>query len=193
MHYNQGITMFGKRFTFVVSVYSDRTKLHYGIGNRCDDGQYVPFLDYDESPLEWVYDEIGLLQEKYALGSAYVFRTKHGYHVMFLDKVTLAVLMELLDCTTVDKRFRKIPLQYARKIWVLRQSNKKGEVIEYLGVVKNERDTFHRLSRAHALFLREYSGVPSSDVRIETDGRYDETENIIIGYYKIGERGNPNA
>lgn len=171
--------------TLLFRITKEKETLHYGIGNRCADGLYTVFLDYDSVPFEWVTEEIDLLQELYELSTAYIFKTKNGYHVIFLDKMPLIDLLQVIHTTSIDTNYIRVPLEYARKVWVLRQSNKKDESIKYLGCVerRTENEYVYDKSGAHKLFLTKYCGVPLKDFgsRIE----YDREETIIMGYYRI--------
>ena len=155
-----------------------RDEHHFGIGNRCADGLYIVFLDYDKTPLEWVRAEITYLQDTYGLGSAYLFETKNGFHVVFLDKLELDELITIMGCTSIDKRYMSVPLKYARRCWVLRQTPKKGEEIHYSGVYHS--GSARELSEAHAIYLVRYGGVPPTDLN---KGSWDRNKDIVLAYY----------
>lgn len=159
----------------------------FGMGNRCGDGRYVLFLDYDGTPVEWVIDEISLLHEFFPglLGSAYLFRTKHGLHVVFLEKHSIGCIVDLMGVTSCDQRYKGVPLQYARRVWVLRQSPKKGEKLSYLGVVPSPRPSAQTRSTAHKLYLQGTFGIKEQDFK--NGGRWDEEKDIILGYYKVND------
>lgn len=182
------ITLFKRDYEFVFRTSRTKTSLQWGVGNRCEGGEYVLFLDYDDIPLTWIHDEITLLQEQYAtsLGDAFIFRTKHGHHVIFLERCNLGDLAEYLDVTTCDKHYRKIPMFYARKIWVLRQSEKKNEHgIEYLGVQRGYAPHVMR-SSAHAEYIVTIMGVPKEQV-FTKGRRFDGHEKLIVGAYHVAE------
>ena len=170
-----------KNLHLLAKTTQERTKFHYGMGNRCDNGQYCVFLDYDDTPLEWVYAEIDLLQDSCGLGSAYVFQTKNGYHVCFLEKVYFHELLDIMSMTTIDQRYRNVPLRYGNKIWVLRNSKKQKKDLEYIGVRMWQSDLTK--SNAHRLYLMNVVGVPKSHMPDVND--CDHTDKIILGYYKI--------
>lgn len=186
------INIFNRSLGAILRYGKKKDVLHYGVGNRCKDGQYVVFLDYDETYRAWIEDEIRLLQERFVmLGNAYLFKTKNGFHVIFLEKVTMTELLIILDTTTCDKNYRTVPMLYARRIWVLRQSTKKGEAIEYLGRIK-KRGCRNERSRAHAMYLEEFCGVKEIDI-VSNDwdyGPFDDEEIVIMGYYHIAEENN---
>lgn len=180
------LDLFGWHLNVLFRAVPERKVLHFGMGNRCNDGKYVLFLDYDHLPLEWVEEEILLLQDL-GLGNAYVFKTKHGIHVVFLEKYYLGLMSNLLDVTSADKNYKSIPMQYARKIWILRQSNKKDESIEYLGVRKKR--GLPEKSLAHASYLYAFMKVPLIDIELSL-GDWDKETDVTMGYYKIAERNN---
>lgn len=161
-----------------------KESLMYGMGNRCNDGRYVLFLDYDDVPVQWVIDEINLLHEVAcgSVGNAYLFRTKHGLHVVFLEKHSLGDVVELLNMTSCDKQYKAIPMRYARRIWVLRQSPKKNETMEYLGVIT--KDCNLDRSMAHREWLQSYYRIPDKDFPVTG---WDDEEKIIIGYYHVND------
>lgn len=178
--------LLGTERTFYYNSKKERTVFHYGIGNRCEDGQYVLFLDYDKTPLDWITEELRLLQEWFELGTAYLFRTKNGHHVIFLEKFSLSEIVEMLGCVSIDRNYKEVPLHYARKIWVLRQTQKTGEKIEYLGCLPNPKvDPKRDRSRPHAVYLCEQAGVPTRD--LDGNNSFDDKNDLIIGYYKIAK------
>lgn len=184
----KSLDWFGYHVNFLFRVVPERKLLHWGIGNRCNDGRYVLFLDYDHVPLEWVEEEIKLLQETcFDLGHAYIWRTKHGLHVIFLQKLYLGRVKELLDRTSADKNYKEVPMQYARKIWVLRQSAKTGWKNEYLGVRKSACHV--QRSNAHAVYLVMFMGVSKKDFE-DGQGPFDKETEVTMGYYHIAERNN---
>lgn len=181
----------GRTVNFLLRVAPEKTSFHYGIGNRTKDGQYLVFLDYDDTPLEWIQEEIRLLQRNTDLGTAYMFKTKNGHHVMFLEKFLLDELLFILGMTSIDKRYMKVPMMYGRKIWVLRQTDKKQEKVTYLGCLRNW-DYFEtnieeqpERSRAHGLYLTKYCNVPMKDVNF--GGYMDDHDDLIVGCYHIAE------
>lgn len=177
------VNLFGWQLSYYVRVLKERTTLMYGVGNRCHNGEYVLFLDYDGLPLSWIRDEISLLQSYGVVGHAYIFQTKHGYHVIFLEKMTFDVLTSHLRMTTCDKNYQVVPMEYSRKIWVLRQSPKKNENVTYVGVQQSLVSVQRMKSRAHGIYLRDFMHVPKAD--FFDDQGYDQEKELYVGYYKI--------
>lgn len=188
MLFKQHWMFLGRKVSLILRVVRERTVLQYGMGNRCRDGQYVLFLDYDSSPQSWVEQEVRLLQERYRsqLGNAYVFKTKNGYHVVFLEKSVFGMITKMLQSTTCDKAYQDVPMYYARKVWVLRQSSKNAETIQYLGVLKAKAN--RERSRAHRSYLQKFYGIPTKD--FTGGGEYDLHETLIMAYYRVTEAAN---
>jgi len=160
----------------------------FGMGNRCNGGLYVLFLDYDGTPIEWVLEEVRMLQERYRglLGSAYLFRTKHGVHVVFLEKHPIGEIVEMMRLTSCDLQYQHVPMKYARRVWVLRQSPKKDEQLEYYGVVPSEIKGVVDRSRAHKLWMKANYSIPEKD--FERGGTFDLETDIIVGHYHVSDK-----
>ena len=177
---------------FVMRVAKTRIQEHVGIGNRCADGNYVLFIDYDgNTPHEWIKQEIRLLQKIFLLTTAYVFKTKNGHHVVFLEKMPIDDIVKCLRMTTCDKDHLEVPLYYARKEWVLRQTNKKDETITYQGPLhpKNDAGVPYEYSNAHALVLSKIGGVPNNDFHREQK-LFDEETTITLAQYHVRKQNN---
>lgn len=196
--FQQKITLFGRQWQLFIRGNKEQKSLMYGVGNRCENGEYILFLDYDETPMEWIIEEIRLLQSRYSyeLGTAYLFTTKHGHHVVFLERHPLGKIIEMLDMTSCDKHYKNIPMNYGRKLWVLRQSPKLDEHMKYLGRLTN----YHRedydidqteypkgfplLSSAHKKYFQELFNIPDKEFPKET---YDNDDKLTMAYYRIHE------
>lgn len=176
--------VFKKNVTFLFRIAVKRETLTQGYTNRCHDGQYVLFLDYDGTPLEWIQEEIKLLQERYDIGTAYTFVTKHGFHVVFLEKFTFGAIINMMDMTSCDKHYKDIPMFYGRRCWVLRHSDKKDESIKYLGALpsKHLRKLMER-SLAHKIFIQKNYNIPEKD--FAKSGYFDENKELTLAFYKI--------
>lgn len=180
---------FGFHMNLLFRVVPERTDIMHGVGNRCVGASYVLFLDYDCLPLEWVQDEIEVLQQEFSgvLGNAYFFKTKNGFHIIFLEKHFLGSIKDFMDMTSCDKNYKEVPMHYARKIWVLRQSPKKGEIIKYLGVKK--KSSIAEKSLAHGLYMNQYMNVPLADLELRS-GKWDKQKEVTMGYYKVAKENN---
>lgn len=173
---------FGREISLLARVARSRPVLHYGIGNRCTDARYLLMLDYDDSPEDWVRAEIALLQEDKRVGNAHLFKTKNGYHVIFLEKLLLSEVIHFLGMTTVDQRYRDVPLAYGLKVWVLRESHKSSEKIVSRGTILSPHLCKTPRSNAHMIWLRERYGLPELE---RYGGPYDQSTVLLAGWYKI--------
>lgn len=176
----------GQHVNLLVRMSKPKDVFHFGIGNRTKDG-YCLFIDYDDTPLDWIREEISYLQANFEpfLGAAYLFETKNGIHVIFLEKHPLGRIITMLECTSCDKEYRKVPMLYGRKVWVLRQSNKQGENITYIGVI--HKDAITERSRPHAEYLMQYCKVPDTDIGMRN---LDDEEKLVFAYYYVAGRNN---
>lgn len=167
--------------TALFRVGEERSAFHYGMTNRCRDGRYILFLDYDKTPEGWVREEIRLFHELFPwLGTVYLFRTKHGIHAFALEKVTLGRILAVMDASSADKRHRDVSLYYTLRAWVLRQSEKRDETIKFLGTITRARPPREECSNAHRLYVwRTYRVlIPHS-----AGWRWDKETTITMGYY----------
>lgn len=182
----QSLDWLGRKWTFLFRVVPDRVVLQGGFGNRCHDGRYVLFLDYDETPLEWIDEEIVLLQTLFRLGNAYVFATKHGFHVVFLEKHLLLDIIDMMKVTSCDAQYKDIPLYYGRRVWILRTTNKRNEKICYVGVKKHVCN--YERSLAHKAYLQTFFDIPDED--FVGGGTFDEYRSLTVGYYRVSNHKN---
>ena len=93
------------------------------------DGKYIVFLDYDRMPLEWVETELQRLQSDFSLGNFYVFESsKDSYHAVCFDKLTLGEYVTVLKNSSVDPKYIDVPLNWGKKIWTLRLTDKEKPI-----------------------------------------------------------------
>ena len=182
-------TFFRTAINFFFRTSKEKTHFHYGIGNRCKGGLYCVFLDYDNTPREWILEELAVLQHKHHLGNAHLWSTKHGMHVIFLDKVPLKTLLIIMQDTTCDDNYRLVPLHHARKVWVLRQTNKNDETIQYAGSLQHK--STYQKSNAHKEYLIKFTTIPVTEITKNTaPHEWDHETSIILGDYKIADTNN---
>ena len=146
----------------------------YGITNRCEDGKFVLFLDYDNIYEEIMYKDLDNLLRKYPkiLGNFYIATTgfeetddcqiKGNFHVVNFAKLYKYQIEQILKLCNIDPYFIKIPEKTAHKCHVLRISEKfwkkNGQVQKekprfiqkYPEVAINQR---LELSNAHYIFF----------------------------------------
>jgi len=167
----------GKRIGFSFDIRNQKKEWVSGYTNRCKDGFYVVCLDYDNLELEWVEGEVKRLQDDFDLGTFYIFRSSEdSYHAVCLDKVLFSDLISIMECSTVDPDYLRVPLKYGRKIWTLRLTPKKND-IEFVKAIRKE--SIRQQSLAHGLLLEKVFGV---DVPEALD---DGIEDICFARYQI--------
>lgn len=116
---------FGWQFAFVSR--NLRTVPIEGYTNRCKDGSYVIFLDYDDiESFSMIEEEILFLQEEFGLSDFFIFKSNKGFHAICFDKVNLSKLVDIMSASSIDPLYLKVPLKNGGRIWCLRYSKKKG-------------------------------------------------------------------
>lgn len=124
----------------------------FGVTNRCADGKFVLFLDYDKIYKSLIYKNLNNLLKKFpkSLGNFYIATTepeevledgerKGSYHVVNFVKQFKYQIGEFLKYCDVDPFFLKIPEKTAHKCHVLRISEKYWKVN---GTIIKERPKF---------------------------------------------------
>jgi len=73
------------------------------------DTPHMPMLDYDgKNVKKRIRKDVKLLQEGFSLGDAWVYKTRHGYHIYFFtDRVSKSVYMDILSQVQCCKGFKK--------------------------------------------------------------------------------------
>lgn len=174
--------VFGFQFGFLAGVRRKRKEPVAGVTNRTADGYYVPFLDYDEMPLDWIEGELSAMQDEFKLGDFYVFESgAHHYHVVGFDKMTRDGYEQLLARSSCDRDYKKVPFAWGRRVATLRVTDKGGRAIRFLKVVSTGDWNFQRWeqSRAHKLFFEGVYGIEAPE------GRYDNYEKLITARYVV--------
>lgn len=108
----------------------------YGLTNRCDDGAYILFADYDKIYLEVLLKELANVYKRFKpiLTRFAIFEssprvmTKKGalgsFHVVSFGKIPYAKMREVLSYMTVDDDFYRLPKSTAYRTNTLRVSPK---------------------------------------------------------------------
>lgn len=121
-----------------------------GYTNRCMDGKYVVFLDYDDFQFEWIQYEIEALQTLFHLGDFYIFESSpNSYHAVCFDKVSVHEYISILRNSSVDTNYINVPLHFGKKVWTLRLTDKDKQPIKYIKRFTAYRDTWRDQSSAH--------------------------------------------
>ena len=101
---------------------------------------------------------MSFLQGYYNLGNFYIFENdlKDSFHAICFDKFALYDAIEIVTQTSADKGFKKAPLYFRRRRWVLRVE-KKGDRKKpiYADVIRSIHDGKRQTSTAHRLFLNQ--------------------------------------
>jgi hypothetical protein len=128
----------------------------YGVCNKVG-SQYVVFLDYDYNDMLFIEREINDLQKRFNIGTAYVFTTKKGMHVYFLDVMTYEECKEIIFASSCDKHYKTIATNNNVRSWVLRCSSKQDNNIEFLKTI--HRISTRKKSKPHMNYLLSL-GIP---------------------------------
>lgn len=153
-----------------------------GITNRCADGSYVLFLDYDDLPFDLLIDELMALRATFCLGDLHILKTGRGFHVVCTQKFTFRQLLLMMRSTSTDEAFIDVPLRAVHRMWTLRLTEKGGKLPEALMTLKGIRGSSE--SRPHNEILRKVYNFPITSVHD------DKSDTFWSGHYFINEREN---
>ncbi|KKM69664.1 hypothetical protein LCGC14_1448600 [marine sediment metagenome] len=156
----------------------------YGVTSRCFDGSHSIFLDYDGLTFEEMTDELENIIYEFGLSSFYIFKndTDKSFHAICLDKFRMYEAMDIISYTSADKGFKKAPILFKQRRWVLRVSPKgKRKKPEYLATIKSDNNAYEK-STAHRIFLEANYNMKIGKLKME-DG-FDEF--IDICRYNTG-------
>lgn len=143
--------------------------------------RYVLFLDYDYDNKLSIYREVRSLQEKFMLGNAYIFKTRNGYHVIFLDLLSYEEFIFILHQSSCDRHYIEVPQMNDSRLWVLRLTPKKDGEPCLENVLYNEQ--VRAVSNPHAKLLEE-RGVPPSIINKLSPHMEEEEQTIIYARYE---------
>jgi hypothetical protein len=139
---------------------------------------YTIFLDYDNIKDERLVEELVYLQELFALGDFYVFKTNEfGRHVICIDILSLKEALRVVNNSTCDAVFKRGIRINEYRTWVLRSISKGSRPApQYLYSVESHYNGQRLQSQAHGEFLRAHFRVPvrlsnpDGNIEIETQG-----------------------
>jgi hypothetical protein len=154
-----------------------------GLRNNTFDAKRVLFFDYDQILYdEMLLPEIRYLQDKYGLGTFYIYRSsqkEHSYHAVCFDKVKVYEWKTILDDSSCDEAYKK-PALKDFKTCVLRVSTKgKSQKPRYLTQITPLIPTNRESSLAHANFFKFHYDTPI-DLTI---GKWDNSDKLIFVKY----------
>jgi len=176
-------SIFGRHFGF--SYYKSGKKDIYGYTNRCDDGKFIVFLDYDDIPLSWIKKEIVYMQEDFNLGTFYILQSsENSFHCVCFSKVKREELINILRNSSVDDNYYLIPNTIGRKLLTLRLTNKRG--MKPIFLEKIERKSNILESYEHKKFFhRWFNIIDDGDVNRNNDLKHKSI--IQFSNYKVKE------
>ena len=174
-------SLLGNEYVIQTAARKKRTQTIGGYTNRCHDGRFILLFDYDIKNFNWIRQEIEHLQRTHIIGDCHVFKTGKGFHVVCLDKVSLTKYVQILEQTTVDPNYIKVPLQYGQKIWTLRFTQKDGQKPLYVCSIPSVNDHMRKKSNPHRKFLQTL--YPK--VQFARREQCDDQEKMIQCGYKI--------
>lgn len=134
---------------------------------------HVMFLDYDEMLFEEMKEELEYVCRKHNMSPFYVFKTFEtidgqnqvygNYIAISLTKKRFAEVVDIQNELHCDAAYKKVPLIYRFKCWVLRLGNKgKKSAPKFKCVVGNNKKSYNQeISQAHLEVLRKlYPEIP---------------------------------
>lgn len=171
--------LFKRHFSFNFRTYKVLDQYVAGITNRCRDGRYVVFLDFDDVPEEWVTEELNLLLDLFNLRSVHLFKTTNGYHAISTQKVNLRTLIKILRDSSTDSAYKWVPLRRARKVWTLRTTEKGGNKPKFLTTIPGSALVKGEESKPHNEILRKLYNITIPTVH------EDDEEEFWTAHYHI--------
>jgi hypothetical protein len=151
-----------------------------GITNRCSDGKYITFLDYDNIPYEWLKDELLAIQKEFDLKQIYLFKSsEESFHVICFEKMNREEYEKILHRSSCDPGYKKVPWAWGKRVATLRVSEKRGTTPTFMELLDRDAIPSRELSTAHIKFFEK-------NYKIETPcGMQDGNEELIMARYRI--------
>ena len=172
------------RFKLGFSLFLQGKEKVYGYTNRCSDGKFIVFLDYDDMPFEWVYDEIMWLQTDFNLGNFYLFKSsKDSYHAVCFSKLRLNELMKVIYNSSIDENYHRIPYTIGKRLLTLRASDKKNSKIKFECCLVNDSNRLE--SKEHKLVFNKLFPNVLNEKQIEVNNDLGHPSKVIFSHYKI--------
>jgi len=179
----------------------------FGITNRCSDGKYILFLDYDKTYKDILINDLNVLQKVFpnTLSNFYIAtteqetkdknkKTKGSYHVVNFAKMFKYQITEAIKYCNVDPFFANIPEKTAHKCHVLRTSEKFWKID---GKILKEKPTFLEkypektinprieLSNPHYRFFQRHWII--QEPFLKQPMKFDNLKNIEIHKYSTAK------
>lgn len=176
------INLFGRTVRCVLLSSKTKTQDIYGYTNRTEDAYYLPFLDYDGVPLDFIIKELERLQFDFGLSTFFIFKSSpRNYHAVCLDKLTYKEWIDVLHDSSVDSAYYSIGRRYGDKIWTLRLSDKGEYKIGLYCILRHKPKRIR--SKAHADLLRKLFGIKM--LTSELGVMFDNGTDVMLAKYKV--------
>ncbi len=181
------ITIFVKGKIFGInigfSIMKERKEEVFGYTNRCDDGKFIVFLDYDDMPYEWVIKEIKSIQKDFNLGDFYMFKSSESsFHAVCFTKVQLGTLRTILMNSSCDENYHRVPYSIGKRLLTLRLTEKEGKKPKFNGMLL--RDSPRLESYEHKKLIHKLFRCMTDDAII-SNSDFEHPTKIIIANYKV--------
>ena len=165
---NYGVVFYGRRMPFLdVKGWSSR------ITTKDKGTQHVLFLDYDEILYHHLKEELEYVCRKHNMSPFYIFKTfedKDDYGMQFGNYVAISLtkkrfgeVVDIQNELTCDAAYKRIPLIYRWKCWILRLGPKgKKPRPQFKEIIGNTEKEYNQdVSEAHLNLLKElYPEIP---------------------------------
>ena len=140
-----------------------KKQLVLGYSSACEDDKHILLLDYDNTCLYVIEQELKMLIKTYHLTPFYIFYTKQqkinneivgNYHAVCLSKSSGGKIAFILKRTSCDQNFKTMPTRSIYRSWVLRIGPKKGSNNpKYLKTIPSK--YYQKVSSAHLKMLQQ--------------------------------------
>lgn len=143
--------IFNRTYVIAFSIRIFKQEL-YGTTNKIYGLGHIIYLDYDRVEADVIEAEIEELQELFVLSDFYMFKTGNGYHAVCFDIVPLYIFKRILDNSSVDPKFRNMPMIVGKRMWTLRFSKKDNKRPEFIKDIPSKYSLYKK-SKAHINFF----------------------------------------
>jgi hypothetical protein len=150
-----------------LSVYT-KPQIVSGISNVTEDNKGILFADYDCVDESVVLEDYRLIQRKFKLPQAYLFKTKsNNFHFICLKKFAHSKVFEILTNIRCDSNYVTMPLRNPLRSYILRISGKKGsDKPNFIKLIGSPNNLNYKISSAHKeLLTKLYSNIKHPDYK----------------------------
>jgi len=167
-----------------------RTTGTLGIRNNTPDGKRLLFMDYDEHLLEFIEPEIKHLQKTYGLSDFYIFKSSlkpNGFHAICLDKLRYKEFINIINQSSCDEYYRKMPITTDHHSWVLRSLKKEGSIKPKLVKIIKSKHQEREKSLAHYLYLKHQHNIKNKPKKLDKNKILYTIQYGTMNYIKADE------